>query len=158
MSTTDEAILRRELRALGAHPRGRTLLQLALRGVERGERDLTVGCWTRAGEGGCLFQHAWWQGRADGTLPRAASANEGIERFIGSRDYRLVVRTIVAFDRLGRRDYLRRTRGRLGLPRRVVDQAAWRATVERLLLDTLADVGPSRRPVPVPAPHGGPRA
>ena len=152
MSTTDEAILRRELQSLGAHPRGRTLLQLALRGVQRSDRDLTVGCWTRAGEGGCLFQHAWWQGRADGTLPRAACANEGIERFIGSRDYRLVIRVIVAFDRLGRRAYLRRTRGRLGLPRRVVDQDAWRSTVERLLLDTLADGGRRSRRAAVGQP------
>ncbi len=138
MSTTDEAILRRELASLSAHPRGRRLLQLALRGLQRDPRGLTVGSWTRGDDGGCLFQHAWWQGRSDGTLPRATCANEGIERFIGSRDYRLVVRAIVAFDRLGRRSYLRRTRGRFGLPRRTVDQAAWRATAERLLLDALA--------------------
>ncbi len=153
MSATDEAILRHELGRLCAHPRGRTLLQLALRGVQHDARDLTVGCWTRAGDGGCLFQHAWWQGRTDGTLPRAACASEGIERFVGSRDYRLVVRAIVAFDRLGRRDYLLRTRGRLGLRRRVVDHEAWRATVERLLIDTLAHREPGDR-----RPAVGPRA
>lgn len=135
--SAEEQVLRRELETLAAHPQGRRLLQLSLRGLQRDDRELAVGCWTRRNGAGCLFQHAYWQGLDDGTMQRCSSANESIERFMGGAEYARVVRVIGAFDRLGRRRYRIRTRGRLGLPRRVLAQDRWRADVERMLLDAL---------------------
>jgi hypothetical protein len=143
--SAEERTLRHELTQLAAHPQGRRLLQLSLRGLQRGERELTVGCWTRRTGSGCLFQHAYWQGVDERVLPPSTCANEGIERFMGGPDYRLVVRTIVAFDRLGGRRYVEHRRGRFGLPRRVLAQDRWRSTVERLLIDALHASGRSGR-------------
>ncbi|MGH7058435.1 MAG: hypothetical protein ACREFZ_11295 [Acetobacteraceae bacterium] len=58
---SEERVLREDLAALAANPRSRRLLQLGLRGIERGEQGVTAGCWSRQGSAGCLFQHAYWQ-------------------------------------------------------------------------------------------------
>jgi hypothetical protein len=141
--TPEETALRAELAELAAQPRGRALLQLALRGLQDESRGLTAGCWNRRGVSGCLFQHAYWQGVGEGVFQPGGLANERIERFVGGADYRLVVRAIAAFDRLGRRRFQERTRGPLGLPRRRLMEPQWRTAVEHVLVDALADT-PSR--------------
>jgi hypothetical protein len=142
--TPEETALRAELTELAAQPRGRSLLQLALRGLQDESRGLTAGCWNRRGVSGCLFQHAYWQGVTEGTFEPGGLANERIERFVGGADYRLVVRAIAAFDRLGRRRFHEHVRGPLGLPRRRLREDEWRTAVEHLLVDALAD-GPEPR-------------
>jgi hypothetical protein len=134
---------RRELATLAADERGRALLQLALRGIERSDRGLTIGCWVKPGGGvaGCVFQHAYWQGVAEGTFAAGAAAKPEIKEFVPDEDFRLVMAAIRALDTLGKRRFMRRH----GL-RRTLDEAAWRSTVERLLVDALADA-----PQPAPA-------
>ncbi|HEY1367322.1 MAG TPA: hypothetical protein VGF23_09420 [Gaiellaceae bacterium] len=139
----EERTARRELATLAADERGRALLQLALRGIERSDRGLTIGCWVKPGGGvaGCVFQHAYWQGVAEGTFAAGAAAKPEIKEFVPDEDFRLVMAAIRALDTLGKRRFMRRH----GL-RRTLDDAAWRSTVERLLVDALADA-----PQPAPA-------
>jgi hypothetical protein len=141
--TPEETALRAELSELAAQPRGRALLQLALRGLQDESRGLTAGCWNRRGVSGCLFQHAYWQGVSERVFRPGGLANEHIERFVGSADYRLVVRSIATFDRLGRRQYQEHVRGPLGLPRRRLREEEWRSAVEALLVDALASTPPA---------------
>jgi hypothetical protein len=138
----EEKIARHELATLAADERGRALLQLALRGIERSDRGLTIGCWVKPGGGvaGCVFQHAYWQGVAEGTFAAGAAAKPEIKGFVPEDDFRLVMAAIRALDTLGKRRFVRRH----GL-RRTLDEAAWRNTVERLLVDALAE---APRPVP----------
>jgi hypothetical protein len=139
----EEKTARRELAELAADERGRALLQLALRGIERSDRGLTIGCWVKPGGGvaGCVFQHAYWQGVAEGTFAAGSAAKPEIKGFVPEEDFRLVMAAIRALDTLGKRRFVRRH----GL-RRTLDEAAWRSTVERLLVDALAEA-----PRPVPA-------
>lgn len=131
-------IARENLTALATTDRGRTLLQLALRGIQQSGRGLTVGCWVRpdGGVSGCVFQHAYWQGVAEGSFAEAGAVRNQIRDFVSAEDFRLVTGAIRALDVLGKRRFLRRR----GL-RRVLDEEAWRATVERLLVDALAETG-----------------
>ncbi len=154
--TREETIARRQLEALADDERGRQLLQLALRGIQTSGRGLTVGCWIKPGGGvsGCVFQHAYWQGLSEGAFSMtdkpadALAATEApareIKDLVDERDFHLVMEAIRALDSLGKRHFLRRH----GL-RRTLDEAAWRATVERLLVDTLAEhsLRPERAPV-----------
>jgi hypothetical protein len=87
------------------------------------------------GVSGCVFQHAYWQGVTEGVFALEAAAKPEIKDFVPPEDFRLVMGAIRALDALGRRRFLKRH----GL-RRVLDENAWRNTVERLLLDALADV------------------
>jgi hypothetical protein len=138
----EEAIVRRELGALAVDPRGRHLLQLALRGIQDSGRGLTFGCWVKkdGGVSGCLFQHAYWQGASEGLFAPAELTPKGeLKDFVGDADFELVLGAIRAFDVLGRRRYLRWQRGRFGLPMRRLDEQAWRASVERILVDVLAE-------------------
>ena len=139
----EEEIARRELAALAAEERGRLLLQLALRGIQESVRGLTVGCWVKPGGGvsGCVFQHAYWQGVAEGTFAASEAAKPELKEFVADEDFHLVMAAIRALDALGKRRFLRRR----GL-RRTLDEGAWRSTVERLLVDALAEA-PDRRPV-----------
>jgi hypothetical protein len=132
----EESTARRELAALAADERGRALLQLALRGIERSDRGLTIGCWVKPGGGvaGCVFQHAYWQGVAEGTFVAGAAAKPELKAFVPEEDFRLVMAAIRALDTLGKRRFVRRH----GL-RRTLDETAWRNTVERLLVDALAE-------------------
>jgi hypothetical protein len=143
--TREERIARRELTALAAEKRGRLLLQLALRGIQESGRGLTIGCWVKPGSGvaGCVFQHAYWQGVAEGAFAGTAGATTEIKDFVPEDDFRLVMAAIRALDVLGKRRFVRRQ----GL-RRTLDAAAWRSTVEHLLVDTLAERDPAqdRRP------------
>jgi hypothetical protein len=144
--THEERTAREELVALVSHERGRRLLQLALRGIQDSGHGLTIGCWVKpnGGVSGCVFQHAYWQGVAEGTFAPAPAAKSQIKEFMPEEDFHLVMEAIRALDMLGKRRFLRRQ----GL-RRVLDEAAWRDTVERLLVNALADsaAAPDRRPI-----------
>jgi hypothetical protein len=134
--TREERTARNELATLASHERGRQLLQLALRGIQESSRGLTIGCWVKpsGGVSGCVFQHAYWQGVAEGALSSAAAAKPEIRNFVAADDFHVVMNAVRALDVLGKRRFLRRS----GL-RRVLDEAVWRDTVERLLVDALAE-------------------
>ena len=144
--TREETIARRQLEVLAGDERGRTLLQLALRGIQTSGRGLTIGCWVKPGGGvsGCVFQHAYWQGLAEGVFDTPGAADREIKGLVDDRDFHLVMEAIRALDRLGKRRFMRR-RGLI----RELDEAAWRDTVERLLVDSLAHsaAAPAREPV-----------
>jgi hypothetical protein len=133
--TREETIARRQLEALAADERGRQLLQLALRGIQTSGHGVTIGCWVKPGGGvsGCVFQHAYWQGVAEGVFEMTDAASREIRHLVDERDFHSVMEAIRALDRLGKHRFLRRR----GL-RRELDEVAWRDTVEGLLVDALA--------------------
>jgi hypothetical protein len=153
--TREERAVREELQALAADDRGRSLLQLALRGIQESGRGLTYGCWVKrdGGVAGCLFQHAHWQGVQEGIFKPATAPKGEIHEYVGDDDFRLVMQAIRAFDMLGRRRFRRWQRGGpLGLPWRRLDEELWRAAVEAILIDVLAGgVREPRAPRPAPA-------
>jgi hypothetical protein len=135
--TPVERQLRDDLATLAASERGRRLLQLGLRGIERGERALTAGCWVKRGDAGCLFQHAYWQGVREGVFANEGRPGDWIGSFVGPHDYGIVIRAIESFDRLARSSYSD-VEPRAVLPDRArLRQAEWNAAVERLLVETL---------------------
>lgn len=137
--TTEEQRLRMDLRNLAASERGRELLQLGLRGIERGERDVTAGCWVKRGDAGCLFQHAYWEGVREGVFADTGRPGDWIGNFVGSHDYGIVIRAIESFDRLARSAYAD-VEPRAVLPARVaLRQQEWNSAVEQLLLDALRE-------------------
>ena len=141
----EETRARRELAALATDERGRALLQLSLRGIQESGRGLTIGCWVggNAGVSGCVFQHAYWQGVAEGAFASKGSAKAEIKDFVPEEDFALVMGAIRALDALGNRRFKRWH----GL-RRELDEARWRTAVEQLLVDTLADAAPRvERPI-----------
>jgi hypothetical protein len=144
--TREERIARRELAALASEERGRLLLQLALRGIQESGHGLTIGCWVKPGGGvaGCVFQHAYWQGVAEGAFEGTATASTEIKDFVPEEDFRLVMAAIRALDVLGKRRFLQRH----GLWR-ALDEAAWRRTVEQLLIGALAEGAPEQKQRPV---------
>ena len=139
----EERIVRNDLSALARDERGRHLVQLALRGIQESGRGLTYGCWVKrdGGVSGCLFQQAYWQGLAEGVFEPAGSAKGEIKEYVGEEEFALVMGAIRAFDALGKRRFLRWQRGQYGLPVRRLDDERWRATVERILIDVLAERG-----------------
>jgi hypothetical protein len=141
--TSDEHRLRVDLRNLAESERGRELLQLGLRGIGRGERDVTAGCWVKRGDAGCLFQHAYWEGVREGVFADAGRPGDWIGNFVGPHDYGIVIRAIESFDRLARSAYADiEPRGLL--PARVtLRQQEWNSAVEQLLLDTLRETDAS---------------
>lgn len=139
--TREELLVRHELSLLAREERGRRLLQLALRGIQESGRGLTYGCWVKpdGGVSGCLFQHAYWQGLQEGVFrPVELDPKGELKAFVGD-DFALVMSAIRAFDVLGKRRFTRWRRGRLGLPVRALDERRWRAAVERILVDVLAE-------------------
>jgi hypothetical protein len=142
--TREEQQVRNELAALARSPGGRNLLQLALRGIHESGRGLTYGCWVKSdgGVSGCLFQHAYWQGLSEGSFTLVESPTNGVlKEYVGDEDFSLVMRSIRAFDALGRRRFRRWKRGPFGVPVRSLDEALWRSTVERILIDVLVETG-----------------
>lgn len=138
--TREERRVRDELAQLAAGEKGRTLLQLALRGIHESGRGLTYGCWVKrdGGVSGCLFQHAYWQGVSEGTFAVREETTNGLLRsYVGEEDFALVMGSIRAFDALGKRRFMRWELHR-GVPRRRLDEERWRATIERILVDVLA--------------------
>ena len=104
-----------------------------------------VGWWEElepgGGVSGCVFQHAYWQGVAEGTFAPAADAKHELKQAVPDEDFALVMGAIRALDHLGKRRFMRWH----GL-RRELDETAWRDTVERLLVDVLADAPPLEAP------------
>ena len=134
----EERELRNDLTTLSDSERGRQLLQLSLRGIQRGDRAVTAGCWADQGIAGCLFQHAYWQGVEEGIFADEGRPGDWIGSFVGAGDYGIVVRSIGSFDRLAKAEYADVTRRRL-LPNRIdVRQDVWRDAVEGMLVETLA--------------------
>lgn len=155
----DEQRLHDDLVTLAGSPRGRELLQLALRGIARGEHELGAGCWVRRGDAGCLFQHAYWEGVRNGIFPDTGRPGDWVGSFVGSKDYGIVIRVIEAFDRLAKSTYSD-IEPRTVLPDRSrLRQGDWTAAVEEMLLDVLGDsddgkltlTAPSPSPAPAPA-------
>src|SRR5436305_6609617 len=114
----EERQLRNDLATLSDSTRGRQLLQLALRGIQRSDKAVTAGCWVDDGIAGCLFQHAYWQGVEEGIFADAGRPGDWIGSLVGSGDYGVVVRAIGAFDRLAKAEYADVRRRRL-LPDRI---------------------------------------
>lgn len=151
--TSDEQRLRADLATLAGAERGRRLLQLGLRGIERGDRNVTAGCWIKRGDAGCLFQHAYWEGVREGVFADNGRPGDWIGNFVGPHHYGIVIHTIESFDRLARSSYAD-MKPRAVLPDRVcLRQKEWNAAVERLLVETLRETheDPSSDPQPVPA-------
>jgi hypothetical protein len=150
--TTEERELRGELGELAETDKGRRLLQLALRGIDSGEAELTAGCWTDRGIAGCLFQHAYWQGVREGVFRDEGRPGDWIGSFVGSSDYATVLNAIGSFDRLAKRHHADRTPRRM-LPDKVeIRTGEWRQVVERMLVEALAEShGTAPAPNPVPA-------
>ena len=135
----DERRLREDLVELAGSDRGRELLQLGLRGIARGERGVTAGCWVKRGDAGCMFQHAYWEGVREGIFADTGRPGDWIGSFVGSHDYGIVIRVIESFDQLARSSFSDREPRPLQ-PRRVrLRQDDWNAEVERLLVDTLGE-------------------
>src|SRR5436853_7186895 len=129
----DEGRLREDLVTLAESERGRRLLQLGLRGIERGDRGVTAGCWVKHGNAGCLFQHAYWEGVREGIFEDAGRPGDWIGSFVGSHDYGVVIRVIESFDRLARSSFSDPD-PRVFRPRRgCLRQAEWNAGVARVL-------------------------
>jgi hypothetical protein len=145
--TREETNARRQLEALAGDERGRQLLQLALRGIQTSGHGVTIGCWVKPGGGvsGCVFQHAYWQGVAEGTFVTTDDPAREIKDLVDERDFHLVMSAIRALDGLGKRRFLRWQ----GL-HRSLDEEAWRSTVEELLVDALAVRAPDLSESAVP--------
>jgi hypothetical protein len=133
-----EQRVRDDLAVLAASDRGRELLQLALRGIGRGDRAVTAGCWTDRGIAGCLFQHAYWQGVEEGIFADEGRPGDWIGSYVGSGDYGIVIRAIAAFDILAKQHHADVTRRRLLPDRFDVRKDEWRGVVEAMLVDALA--------------------
>src|SRR6478752_4450134 len=91
--TRQEMAARRGLEQLSRDERGRQLLQLALRGIQTSGRGLTIGCWVKPGGGvsGCVFQHAYWQGLAEGAFEETGRASQEIKELVPEDDFHLVM-------------------------------------------------------------------
>ena len=150
--TAEESELRSELHELADTDNGRRLLQLALRGIDRGEAEVTAGCWTDRGIAGCLFQHAYWQGVREGVFRDEGRPGDWIGSLVGPNEYATVLSAIGSFDRLAKRHHADRTPRRI-LPDKVeIRTGEWRQVVGRMLVETLADpqaAPPARNPVRV---------
>jgi hypothetical protein len=143
-----ELEMREALERLAEHDGGRRLLQLSLRSIEAGDHELVSGCWTRKGDAGCLFQHAYWQGVADGVFAADGHARAWVSGVAGAHAYHRVIDVIAAFDRLARAEYAVEQR-RFGPP--VLDRERWRERVASLLVEVLGARGDRTSPEPQPA-------
>ncbi len=110
--TRQETIARHQLETLAEEERGRQLLQLALRGIRTSGHGLTIGCWVKPGGGvaGCVFQHAYWQGVAEGAFDTTEQASREIKDQVPERDFHLVMDAIRALDSLGKHQFVQAAR------------------------------------------------
>ena len=134
----DQREMRATLERLADHEGGRRLLQLALRSIDSGDHELVSGCGTRKGDAGCLFQHAYWQGVADGVFADDGHARAWVSGVAGPHAYHRVIDVIGAFDRLARAEYAVERR-RFGPPE--LDRERWRTAVTTLLVEVLGSGG-----------------
>jgi hypothetical protein len=134
----DQVEMRGALERLADHDGGRRLLQLALRSIESGDQELVSGCWTRKGDAGCLFQHAYWQGVSDGVFEADGHARAWVSGVAGPQAYHCVIDVIAAFDRLARAEYAVEQRW-FGPPE--LDRERWRTAVAGLLVEVLGRDG-----------------
>jgi hypothetical protein len=135
----EERRLREDLAVLARTVQGRRLLQLGLRGIERGERGVSAGCWTRRGNAGCLFQHAYWEGVREGVFADRGRPGDWIGSFVGSHDYGIVIRVIESFDRLAGAAHVD-VEPRALLPDRTrLRQSEWNTAVAELLVSILGE-------------------
>jgi hypothetical protein len=134
-----ELRVRKQLSTLAGDDRGRALLQLALRGIRSGRHAVTAGCWVDRGVAGCLFQHAYWQGVRECTFPDRGRPGDWIGSLVGSTLYGDVIATIDAFDQLAKERYSDRQRRALRPDRHRIRQDEWRAAVDTMLVDVLAE-------------------
>jgi len=139
----DQLEMRAALAHLAGHEGGRRLLQLSLRSIESGDHELVSGCWTRNGDAGCLFQHAYWQGVADGVFADDGHARAWVSGVAGPQAYHRVIDVIAAFDRLARAEYAVERR-RFGPPE--LDRERWRTAVANLLVEVLGSSGDRTAP------------
>ena len=151
---TLEQRLRGQLATLAADDRGRALLQLALRGIQSGQQELTAGCWTDRGIAGCLFQHAYWQGVREGVFLDRGRPGDWIGSLVGSGLYGDVIGAIDSFDRLAKTRHADRERRLFGPDRVRIRQAEWQEVVEAMLVDVLAHT-PARGRIPALATQEG---
>lgn len=140
--TAEEERLREDLANLAASEQGRRLLQLGLRGIARGERPVTAGCWVRRGDAGCLFQHAYWEGVREGIFADKGRPGDWIGSFVGPHDYGIVINAIGSFDELARSRYADVQRRPLVPDRVRLRQDEWNKAVEQLLVETLGGTPP----------------
>lgn len=144
----EERRLRDDLALLARTERGRRLLQMALRGIARGERGLAAGCWTARGDAGCLFQHAYWEAVREGVFADTGRPGDWIGSFVGPHAYGLVINVIASFDHLARARYADVTPRALRPDRIRLRHAEWNAAVERILVAVLGEpADPVRRGV-----------
>ena len=150
--TAEERELRGELSELAETDNGRRLLQLALRGIDGGEAELTAGCWTDRGIAGLPLPARLLAGRPRGRLPRRGPAGR-LDRVVrrARRTTQPCSNAIGSFDRLAKRHHADRTPRRI-LPDRVeIRTDEWRRVVGRMLVETLSDsqvASTGRNPVP----------
>jgi hypothetical protein len=138
--TAEERRLREDLARLAASEQGRRLLQLGLRGIARGERAVSAGCWTKHGNAGCMFQHSYWEAIREGICPEEGRPGDWIGSLVGPHDYGNVIRAIESFDRLARAAYSD-VEPRPLLPDRVrIRQSEWNSAVEELLVEALGGI------------------
>jgi hypothetical protein len=135
--TAEHRNLRTALQDLAELDGGRRLLQLAVRGLETESAELDAGCWTRRGDAGCLFQHAYWQGVREGAFDDDGDARAWVSRVAGRDGWPRVIDAIDAFDRLARTSYRTGSPSRLPGRGRRLDPIAWRTDVLDLLLEAL---------------------
>ena len=109
------------------------------------------GCWTRKGDAGCLFQHAYWQGVADGVFADDGRVRAWVSGVAGRQAYHRVIDVIAAFDRLARAEYAVEQR-RFGPPE--LDRERWRERVASLLVEVLGAGGDRPAPDAQPALFG----
>jgi hypothetical protein len=143
-----ELEMREALERLAETDGGRRLLQLSLRSIEAGDHELVSGCWTRKGDAGCLFQHAYWQGVADGVFADDGRVRAWVSGVAGRQAYHRVIDVIAAFDRLARAEYAVEQR-RFGPPE--LDRERWRERVASLLVEVLGAGGDRTAPDTQPA-------
>jgi hypothetical protein len=143
-----ELEMREALERLAEHDGGRRLLQLSLRSIEAGDHELVSGCWTRKGDAGCLFQHAYWQGVNDGVFADDGHVRAWVSGVAGKHAYGRVIDVIAAFDQLARAEYAVE-RPRFGPP--VLDRERWRERVASLLVEVLGAGGERTSPDAQPA-------
>ena len=140
-----ELEMRESLERLAETDGGRRLLQLSLRSIEAGDHELVSGCWTRKGDAGCLFQHAYWQGVADGVFADDGQARAWVSGVAGPQGVSAASSTSSPPSTGSPGPEYAVERRRFGPP--VLDRERWRERVASLLVEVLG-AGGDRTSIP----------